>query len=161
MFNEFINAVFPQLLILAFLYFAVLCAIGLDLIAGIRKAKARGEYRSSTGYRRTVDKVGRYFNMIFVVTLIDVVQMLGIFALNQQTAMKLPILPLLTFVAAIFAGFIEPKSIYETNDEKEKAKINEVAKLAGSVIKDHDTTEIVAAVINYMKTQPEGAKKDG
>ena len=83
--------------------------------------------------------------------------MLAVWQLNQQTTYNLPILPILTFIGAIFVGFIELKSIYENSEEKEKAKINEVAKLAGQIVKDHDTQDIVAALVEYMKTE----KKEG
>lgn len=157
MIESTLSAVRPQLIMLAFIYTLVLVVIFLDLWAGVRKAKARGEYRSSYGYRKTVDKIGRYFNMIFVITAIDAVQMLAVWQLNQQTTYNLPILPILTFIGAIFVGFIELKSIYENSEEKEKAKINEVAKLAGQIVKDHDTQDIVAALVEYMKTE----KKEG
>lgn len=157
MIESILSAVRPQLIMLAFIYTLVLVVIFLDLWAGVRKAKARGEYRSSYGYRKTVDKIGRYFNMILVITAIDAVQMLAVWQLNQQTTYNLPILPILTFIGAMFVGFIELKSIYENSEEKEKAKINEVAKLAGQIVKDHDMQDIVAALVEYMKTE----KKEG
>lgn len=150
--------IWPQMMMLLLVYILVLLLVFLDLWAGVRKAKARGEYRSSFGYRKTVDKIGKYFNMLFVITVIDVIQMLAIWELNQQTSHSLPIIPFLTFVGAMFAGFIELKSIYEKNEDKEKAKINEVAKLAGQIVKDRDTQDIVAALVEYMKTEKKGGK---
>lgn len=156
MIENILSEIRPQLLMLAVIYTLVLVVIFLDLWAGIRKAKARDIYRSSYGYRKTVDKVGKYFNMLFVITVIDAVQMLAIWEINQQTAYNLPIIPFLTFAGAIFAGFIELKSIYEKSEDKDKAKINEVAKLAGEIVKDRDTQDIVAALVEYMKTKKEG-----
>lgn len=153
MIENILSEIRPQLLMLAVIYILVLVVIFLDLWAGTRKSKARGIYRSSYGYRKTVDKIGKYFNMLFVITVIDAVQMLAIWELNQQTAYSLPIIPLLTFTGAIFAGFIELKSIYEKSEDKDKAKINEVAKLAGEIVKDRDTQAIVAALVDYIKTE--------
>lgn len=143
----------PQLIMLALIYSLVLLVIFLDLWAGCRKAKQRGEYRSSFGYRKTVEKVCKYFNMMFVITAIDGVQMLAVCQLNEQTAYNLPLIPLFTFIGAIFVGFIELKSIYEKSEDKEKAKINDAAKLAGQILKNRDTQEIVGAVVEYMKTE--------
>ena len=157
---EILKAIRPQLIMLALIYVMVLAVIFLDLWAGIRKAKARGEYRSSYGLRKTVDKISKYFNMIFVVTAIDAVQMLAVYMLNQQAHHNLPLIPILTFLGAIFAGFIELKSIYENSEAKDKAKINEVAKLAGQIVKDHDTQDVVAALIEYLKDK-EPAKEGG
>lgn len=157
---EILKAIRPQLIMLALIYVMILAVIFLDLWAGIRKAKARGEYRSSYGLRKTVDKISKYFNMIFVVTAIDAVQMLAVYMLNQQEQYNLPLIPILTFVGAIFVGFIELKSIYENSEAKDKAKINEVAKLAGQIVKDHDTQDVVAALIEYLKDK-EPAKEGG
>jgi predicted secreted protein len=157
---EILKAIRPQLIMLALIYVMILAVIFLDLWAGIRKAKARGEYRSSYGLRKTVDKISKYFNMIFVVTAIDAVQMLAVYMLNQQAQYNLPLIPIFTFVGAIFVGFIELKSIYENSEAKDKAKINEVAKLAGQIVKDHDTQDVVAALIEYLKDK-EPAKEGG
>lgn len=142
---------------LALIYSIVLVVIFLDLWAGVRKAKQRGEYRSSLGYRKTVEKVSKYFNMLFVISAIDGVQMLAIWQLNEQTAYALPVIPMFTFIGAIFVGFIELKSIYEKNEDKEKAKITEAARLAAQLLKNRDTQDIAAALVEYMKTE----KKEG
>lgn len=153
MIEKILDTLGVQLLILAIIYFAVLAVIFLDLWSGIRKAKARGEYSSSAGLRRTVDKISKYFNMIFVITIIDAVQMLGIWLLNDQAGCAMPILPFLTFIGAMFVGFIELKSIYEKNSDKEKAKMQEAAKLASHILKNRDTQDVLAAFMDYMKTE--------
>ena len=86
MIDTIFKEVIPQIIILILIYLAVLAVIFLDLRAGIRKAKQRGEYRSSFGLRRTVDKVSRYFNMLFVITVIDGLQMLAIWMSNTQVS---------------------------------------------------------------------------
>lgn len=48
-------------LIIFFEYALVLLAVILDLIAGLKKAKQRGEARLSEALRRTGDKLGRYY----------------------------------------------------------------------------------------------------
>ncbi len=96
---------------LACIYSLVLVVIFLDLWAGIRKAKQRGEYRSSFGLRKTVEKVGKYYNMIFTITVIDAIQMLAISQINAQVKNQFPVIPFFTFLGAVFVGFIELKSI--------------------------------------------------
>ena len=61
--ENFLQIFGPQLMIIACIYALVLFVVFLDLWAGIRKAKQRGEYRSSYGLRKTVDKISRYFNL--------------------------------------------------------------------------------------------------
>lgn len=148
-FGEFM----PQIVIIALVYMIVLVTIFLDLAAGVRKAKQRGEYRSSTGLRKTVDKIGRYFNMLFAVTATDAIQMLAIVMLNHQTNSILPVLPFLTIVGALFACIIEIKSIYENNSAKEKAKVQETAKMLSEILKNKDNQEIFGAFVEYMKRE--------
>ena len=123
MIDHIFAAIRPQLIILTIVYLLVLFVIFLDLWAGIRKARKRGELRSSLGYRKTVEKIAKYFNLIFVVTAIDAVQMLTVWQINEQTGSRLPLIPILTVLGAMFIGFIELKSVYEKSEDKEKAKI--------------------------------------
>lgn len=123
-----------QLTILAIVYVLVFIVIMLDLVSGIMKAKRRGRLRSSYALRKTVDKLVRYFSMILVITAIDAVQMLAISQLDKTTGLTWPVLPFLTFFAAMFVGFIELKSIYENSDEKEQARIEDAADDLGKMI---------------------------
>lgn len=123
-----------QLTILAIVYVLVFIVIMLDLVSGIMKAKRRGRLRSSYALRKTVDKLVRYFSMLLVITAIDAVQMLAISQWDNATGLTWPVLPFLTFFAAMFVGFIELKSIYENSDEKEQARIEDAADDLGKMI---------------------------
>lgn len=123
-----------QLTILAIVYVLVFIVIMLDLVSGLMKAKRRGRLRSSYALRKTVDKLVRYFSMLLVITAIDAVQMLAISQLDKTTCLTWPVLPFLTFFAAMFVGFIELKSIYENSDEKEQARIEDAADDLGKMI---------------------------
>ena len=105
----------------------------------------------SLGYRKTVEKIAKYFNLIFVVTAIDAVQMLTVWQINEQTGSRLPLIPILTVLGAMFIGFIELKSVYEKSEDKEKAKIADAAAALGSALKNRETQGIVAAVLEYME----------
>ena len=118
----FLQAFIVQLIIIAVVYLFVMVAIFLDLWAGIRKAKAIGEFRSSYGLRKTVGKIGDYYNMLFVVTIIDALQMLLVMLLNYHTNTLLPILPFLTFGGGIFACVIEGKSIVRNTEEQGQSR---------------------------------------
>lgn len=103
---NFLELIGPQLLIVACLYALILFVVFLDLLAGIRKAKQRGEYRSSYGLRKTVDKICRYYNMVLVITAIDIVQMLAVVELNPQTSHTLPVLPFFTFLGQFSSALL-------------------------------------------------------
>lgn len=123
-----------QLTCLSVVYILVFFVVCLDLISGLQKAKRRGKLRSSYAMRKTVDKLVRYFSMLLVITAIDAVQMLAISQWDLSTGHHLPILPFLTFLAAIFVGFIELKSIYENSEEKEQARFEDAADALGKLI---------------------------
>ncbi len=125
--NNLISSMLPQITSLAVVYMLCFVAIILDLISGIRKARKRGKTRSSYALRKTVDKVIRYYSMLLVITAIDIVQMTAVMQWDAATGHGIPAMPLLTFVGAIFVGFIELKSIYENSEEKEQARIEEAA----------------------------------
>ena len=56
---------------LIFLWVTVLGLIFCDLWAGVRKAKKAGVYRTSDGYKKTIDKMARYYNMMLQLTIMD------------------------------------------------------------------------------------------
>jgi hypothetical protein len=136
------------------LYFLVFIAIVADLWSGVRKAKINGVARSSYGYRRTVDKISRYYNVLLALTVVDAMQMSSIWYLDTYYHYdKLPMFPFITLVGAIGLCIIEFKSIYEKAEDK--VRIENVTALAGKIITNKDDiSEIVKAVVTYMK-EPE------
>lgn len=101
-------------------YVIILGFIFCDLRAGIRKAKKRGEYRTSDGFKRTIEKISKYFNMTFALSLIDVVQIALIFFLYQFYKVDIFMVPWFTFIATGYVGYVEIKSIWEPADIKER-----------------------------------------
>lgn len=139
MIHEIIQTILPNVVIFAGLYIAVLLAILADLVSGCRKAKKDGFLRSSKGLRRTVRKIGEYYNLMFVISVIDIVQMVAIF----QGGWNFVQMPFLSFAATIFLCIIELKSIYERRSEKERADMETVAKFLANAIKNKDTKEVI------------------
>lgn len=139
MVNKILEQIIPQLFIFAGLYIAVLFAILADLYAGCRKAKKEGFLRSSKGLRRTVKKIAEYYNLMFVVSIIDCVQMIAIW----QGGWNIPTMPIFSFAATIFLCIIELKSIYERRTDKERAEMESMAKFLVKAAKDKDTKDFV------------------
>ncbi|MDR1563106.1 MAG: phage holin family protein [Dysgonamonadaceae bacterium] len=156
--SEILKQILPQIIMLAIMYSLVLTVIFLDLWAGVRKAKIRGEYRSSIGLRKKVEKIGKYFNMILVITVIDAMQMIAIAQINPQVNVELPVLPFLTFIGCIFVGFIELKSVYEKAEDKERAEIARTAEIVGKVLADFQLSETAGKVAGYVKSRPKRDK---
>lgn len=124
-FNEL--RVMPVLMLMLGEYVMVLFAVVADLVSGLRKAKLRGEARRSKALRRTVDKLCRYYNALFAMSVIDVMQMAAVAYMSVVGAARLPMLPVFTLFGAICIAIIEVKSIYEKASDKEKSDAEEAA----------------------------------
>lgn len=133
------------------IYIEVFIMILADLWSGVRKAKIRGEVRSSFGYKKTIDKIARYYNALIALTVIDVMQMSGVWYLDGYYGWSIPIFPIVTLLGALGISLVELKSIYEKADEKVKSDYKEVAALAVEIAK-HKTepNEIAQAVVEYI-----------
>lgn len=139
MLNKITETLLPNVVVFTGLYIAVLFAILSDLYAGCRKAKKDGFLRSSKGLRRTVKKIAEYYNLMFVVSIIDCVQMVAIW----QGGWNVPKMPFFSFAATIFLCIIELKSIYERKTEKERAEMESMAKFLVKAAKDKDSKDFV------------------
>lgn len=124
-FNEL--RIMPVLMLILGEYVMVLFAVVADLVSGLRKAKLRGEARRSKALRRTVDKLCRYYNALFAMSVIDVMQMAAVAYMSVIGAARLPMLPVFTLFGAICIAIIEVKSIYEKASDKEKSDAEEAA----------------------------------
>ncbi len=141
------------------IYMLVLFAILADLWSGVRKAKKNGIARSSYGFKRTVDKIARYYNVMLALTVIDFMQMSSIWYLEQFYGYHIIMFPFITLLGAIGIGLIEVKSIYEKAEDK--VRLEDVTYLAGKIVANKtDISEIVKAVIEYMN-KPEKKEEDG
>lgn len=145
-----ISAFVNQLVIVGVLYAITVLVVLLDLIAGVRKAKRAGSYRSSQGFRRTVDKLVKYFNLMLAMTCIDAIQMVACYTINMQSDKSIPLLTIFTVLGCIFIGFIELKSIYESNEDKDKAKFEETAKMLKTMLSDEKNKEILKDIFDKV-----------
>lgn len=132
-----------MLLISAVFIFFVIAAMGIDLISGIRKAKERGEARTSYGYSRTVNKFILYIGSTVIATFID----LMIHYSHLLYLMKLkPIagLPVVTCLICIFLCLIEIKSIKENANEKTNKEVEDMIRLIVKTIGTQNLQDIAA-----------------
>ena len=138
------------------LYIEVFFMILADLWSGVRKARRRGEVRSSFGYKKTIDKIARYYNAMIALTVIDMMQISGIWYLTYYYGWSVPIFPLVTLIGAIGISLVELKSIYEKADEKVRGDYKEVAALAVEIAKHNtDPGEIAQALDAYLRKEKE------
>lgn len=140
------------------IYILVLVAILADLWSGVRKAKQNGIARSSYGFKRTIDKIARYYNVLLALTVVDVMQMSSVWYLETYYQYHFPLFPFITLLGAIGIALIEIKSIYEKAEDK--VRIDNVAALAGQVISHRDNLSAIGeAVAEYMKKKEDEEKE--
>lgn len=139
--------------ILLFEYLFVLLMVMADLFSGVQKAKKNGVVRSSFGFRRTVEKLSRYLNLLIGLTIVDAIHISAIWYLETYYDYTIPLFPLFTLIGSLFMAFIELKSIYEKAEDKQR--FEEVGKLAGKIIVNkNDLEEIAKSVAEYMHSEP-------
>ncbi|MEL7586670.1 MAG: hypothetical protein AAGU19_08135 [Prolixibacteraceae bacterium] len=147
---ENFNHIFVILWMLFGLYSLVLIAIMADLWSGVRKAKSLGKARTSYGFKRTVDKIARYYNTLIALSVVDTMQMGGVWYLDGFYGYSIPILPIITLVGAIGIGLIEIKSIYEKAEDK--VQMESIGKMAGRIIANkEDLVEVAKAIADFMQ----------
>jgi hypothetical protein len=148
------------LFVVAWMLFGILLAplflIVFDFWAGVRKAKQRGEPISSDGWKRTIDKVAKYYNALLALVVVDCMQIAGIWYMDAYYDYRIPMFPLITFLGTLCVAAIEIKSIYEKADAKQRKEIRQVAALASELAKHiKNPAEITEAVNGYLNDDKE------
>ena len=135
-------------------YIAVFLLIMADLWSGVRKAKERGEMRTSLGFKRTVEKIQQYYNALIALSVTDLLQMFAIEYLTKFHGFTLAVFPWLTAIGALGICLIEVKSIMENAQAKTRKSVSDLAHLAEAIKDSQRTPEAVAAeIIKYLNGQ--------
>ena len=141
------KTLFPVLVLIIFLYIGVLLSVLADLISGVRKARQRGESRTSAALRRTIDKLVRYYNALFAMTVIDAMQMAAVVYLRfVESVTLLPVIPLFTLIGAVGEALIELKSIYEKAEQKEQKEYRDAVETIKKLL-EHNSFESLKQII--------------
>ena len=136
-------------------YIAALGLIFADLWAGVRKAKQRGEYRTSEGFKKTVGKVNKYFAMHFAMTLVDAVQISLLYLLYREYAYDIPMLPVFTGMGVLYEAFVEIRSITEPADIKEQKMQDDFKRLLQQALTEGSMRERLIKMIEESKFDKE------
>ena len=119
---------------LASTYIAVILAMAIDFVAGLRKAKAAGIASNSRGYKMTTEKAAKYFLPMLCLTCVDV-----------MTSVILPA-PFFTMLMGGFNIFCEWKSVMESTHDKQEMR--DAANTLNVIVKNKD--DIAAIVMQAM-----------
>lgn len=118
---------------------ALLIAMGIDLIFGVRKAAQRGEARTSTGLKKTCEKARKYFSPYMVLICID---LLG--------ALLIPV-PAFSMLWAAWCIYCEFKSVREKAWQKEE--LRKAEKTMNVIIENKDDLAKMVAAIIFQQEQ--------
>jgi predicted secreted protein len=137
--------------IILLFYIVALGLIFADLWAGVRKAKQRGEYKTSVGLKRTVGKINKYFAMHFAMTLVDAVQISLLYMLYHEYGYDIPMLPVFTLIGVLYEAYVEITSIMEPADIKERKQQEDFKRLLQQALSDGGLRERVIKIIEDSK----------
>ena len=110
-----LHTVTSLLIILFVQYAGVLLAVLADLVSGLRRARREEVRCTSRGLRRTVAKLSSYYLALFCLTVVDVMAVTSIIALDAMGRDTIPAFPYLTTLGSLSLALIEAKSIVENS----------------------------------------------
>lgn len=125
---------------------AMLVAMVVDLIFGVRKAKRNGEATTSTGLKKTCDKARKYFSPFMATVCIDIIAACA----NLQV-------PIFSMLWAAYCVFCEFTSIREK--AWQKAEIRKQERTMKVILENKE--DIAKTLIQLLnQEQNEGGEKD-
>ena len=125
---------------------AMLVAMVVDLIFGVRKAKRKGEATTSTGLKKTCDKARKYFSPFMATVCIDIIA--------ACANLQVPIFSMLWSAYCVFCEFI---SIREK--AWQKAEIRKQERTMKVILENKE--DIAKTLIQLLnQEQKEGGEKD-
>ena len=132
---------------LALTYVAVILAMAIDFIAGLRKAKLAGKVTTSRALKMTTEKATKYFLPMLCLSCIDVL-----------TSVVLPA-PFFTMLMGAFNIFCEWKSVLESTHDKQE--LRDAANTFNVIVKNKDDiASIIMQAMQMMEKKKELEKSD-
>ena len=113
-----LHTVTSLFIILFVQYAGVLLAVLADLVSGLRRARREEVRCTSRGLRRTVAKLSSYYLALVCLTVVDVMAVTSIIALDAMGRDTIPAFPYLTTLGSLSLALIEAKSIVENSPHR-------------------------------------------
>ena len=132
---------------LALTYVAVILAMAIDFIAGLRKAKLAGKVTTSRALKMTTEKATKSFLPMLCLSCIDVL-----------TSVVLPA-PFFTLLMGAFNIFCEWKSVLESTHDKQE--LRDAANTFNVIVKNKDDIAgIIMQAMQMMEKKKEIEQSD-
>lgn len=143
--------------ILLFDFMAVMIATICDLISALRKSRRSGIRPTSRGFRRTVDKLLRYFLTLIALATVDSLLILLMISLRSTMGWTLPALPVFTTVGAIAMASIEIKSVVENSHASREFydALTDTARSLSDLIDNPDLGRLISLLRRFSADHPD------
>jgi len=143
---EILNGIGNMMLIAIMASLIVLFAMIIDLFSGLRKAKIRGDLRSSEALKRTLTKFITYEGGMGIALGVDMLihfsKLPQLFGLDVIYGV-----PVVTCLVGVFLLVVEFLSVREKADQKTKKQMNDAAKLLNDMLQNDNLREVFRVAI--------------
>lgn len=130
----------------------VLMAMIVDLISGLRKAKVRGEYRSSEALKRTFTKFITYEGGMIIALCFDILihmsRLVQLFGLDVIYGV-----PVISCLVGAFLCVVEFISVREKAEQKTKKQMDDAAKLLNTMLQNDNLKDVLRIAMEQQNLQ--------
>ncbi len=151
---EILNGIGNMLLIAVATMLVVFIAMMVDLASGLRKAKIRGELRSSQALKRTFTKFITYEGGMVIALCFDILihmsRLPRLFGLEVIAG-----IPVIMCLVGAFLCVVEFISVREKADQKTRKQMSDAAELLNSLLANDNLKEMFRAALEQQSKAKE------
>lgn len=134
---NYTNHLYGHIVLIVVATAALILAMGIDLVCGVRKARQRGEATTSQGFKKTCEKARKYFSPYLVLICIDLLACIFVPA------------PIFSMIWAAYCIYCEFKSVREKAWQKEE--LRKAERTMNIVVENKDDIAKMVAAILFDK----------
>lgn len=151
---EILNGIGNMLLIAVATMLVVFIAMMVDLASGLRKAKIRGELRSSQALKRTFTKFITYEGGMVIALCFDI--LIHMSRLPQLFGLEVIAgIPVIMCLVGAFLCVVEFISVREKADQKTRKQMLDAAELLNSLLANDNLKEMFRAALEQQSKAKE------
>lgn len=149
---EILNGIGNMIIIAIMAMLIVFFAMMIDLASGLRKAKIRGELRSSQALKRSITKFITYEGSMIIALGVDM--LIHMSKLSQMFGLDIVYgVPVITCLVGVFLLAVEFMSVREKADQKTKKEMSDAAALLSRMLENDNLKEVFRVALEQQNTQ--------
>lgn len=134
----------------------VIVAMAVDLVSGVRKAKLRGEARTSYGFSRTLTKFLVYEGILIVAVGIDALLHFGLWQFGAGNY----VVPCTELVMAVVLCAVEMWSVSEKAEDKQRRRMVQLAAKGVELLDREALRGVLVDVLRELKDKQDEASSN-